>query len=269
MAVSQLNRWHSCMKMGRAFRACPLAISGIESSKRPLDDSEDDDETKRKQPRTQEAISQPGLDKALITLLDGFRSLEGAKISPDVPRPGGQKIRGLVPEGAMPLVEDLVKLIPDNLGTGPVPDLLNSNVVEVLWRSLFSESQGLMTANEGFSRESLSDTLSGSSLNEAWISALRIAESFLGKLLDVGFAPSTTTSLLSTSPTSTPQKGSGISAQTIGGLSAAGAAAIGAGILFKTRGSKGGGRGVSQPSPRGGGGKFFQAGVKSPVLLPR
>lgn len=279
-----LSKWHSCSKLGKAFRACPLMIAGAESSPRretssekELDEPPDGDPP----PRTQETLSQPGMDTALITLLRGLET--PAPLSPNVPAPGGagkrpDRVLGLppgLPEGIRALVGPVIPrgvMVPGE--SGGLSGVLNVEIVEAMWRNLISEKVELTSTNAGPFLGPVLDSLTRGSEQTASMLALRIAESFIGKLLQQALRPSGTASpsFVSTTPTSTsPKEGQskGVPAKTIGGLAVAGTAAVGAGILHKTRGGRGGGRGVSSPSPRGAGGKFFQAGQKFPILQPR
>ncbi len=276
MAVEALSKWHSCLKMGRAFRACPMALAGIESSLRREDDSEDD-ETRKQLGRPQESPSRAGLDTAIVRLLDGFRNIPLPQLPGGVPagkRPAGARepfrapaaVAGL-PSPLLDLVKPIVEGTPE-IARRNVPQFINPSLVEELWRSLISDQVELSSANAGLLEGPLMDILRGKSEEMASNAALRIAESFIGKLLGTGFNPSGGESrpVVSSTPTNTQE--SRVNARTVGGLAAAGAAATGAGILFKTRGGRGGGRGVSSPSPRGAGGKFFEAGKKFPILNP-
>lgn len=280
MADAALGKWHSCLKMGRAFRACPLMSAGVESSLRPGVESERDteDDAPRDRPtRPQESISQPGLDQALVRLLDGFRNVEGVPLSPGIPAPGGAGVRtpktrpGGILEGLPPGIRDLVDPVLAGAGApvraGSGASVINGSFVEELWRSLILDQVELTSANTGVLLGPLEDSLRGSSESMASITAMRIAESFIGKLLNAGFNPSGGASPSPVSSTSTSSSPNNRVKQ-VAGASVAGAAAVGAGILHKTRGG-GGGRGVSSPSPRGAGGKFFEAGKKFPILQPR
>lgn len=283
MADSQLGKFHSCLKLARAFRACPMALAGMESL-RPLDDKSRDDPEEAphsEPPRTQEAISQPGLDQALVRLLDGFRTITDVPLSPGVPVPGGKKATpvsepGGVLEGLPPGIVDLVMptvnaALPLPNKIGDAPGVLSSLTVEQIWRSVISDSVESTSANAGVFSGSVPNTLRDGSETLASNIALRIAESFIGRLLSAGFNPSGRASPLSESSTSTstpPKESSGANPRTIAGLATAGAATVGAGILFASGRGRGGGRGVSSPSPRGAGGKFFEAGKKFPILNP-
>ncbi len=241
-----LAKWHSCLKMGRAFRACPLALAAMESlrSRDRQSDSEDERPDDPNPPRTQTVPSQALLDTALVRLIEGFKNPVRNPLSPKVPNPTPGKER--VPER-----------------------LLNGGFIEEIWRSVISDPVELLSGNAGVLLGPVNDLLKSKSPEEALITALRIGESFIGKLLQTGFKPSTSPSGVSSSPTvtpSTPKKGRSLVKDVAGGA-VAGAAAVGAGVLFKS--GRGGRGGVSQPFPRGGGGKFFEAGRKFPILQPR
>lgn len=269
MVGSALEQWHSCLKMGRAFRACPMVLAGIESSgrrERPL--REDDTDTPDEDPkeRTQESISQLGLQTALERLLDGFRSIGDIPLGEGVPGRSGKEIVAGVPAAALPFVGPVLDGVPSIPKMAQLPNFLTSGFTEEVWRSLFLDKVELTSANAGVLRRSPLDIFRRGSENEAWTIALRIAESFVGRLLNSALSPSGQSSSVSSTAIGTSPK-EGVNVKQVAGASAAGAALVGAGILAKTR-RGGGGRGVSSPSPRGGGGKFFEAGKKFPILQP-
>ncbi len=247
-----LAKWHSCLKMARAFRACPMALAGIESLQPRKTGSDPDDERPGGQPppRTQTVPSQTGLDSALVTLIRGFAGARETPLSPNIPglpeplkgRTSGQKV-------------------------GTV-DFLQNGLVEELWRSVISDPVELLSGNAGVLLGPVNELLQSGSKEEALTTALRIGESFIGRLLESAFNPSTSTSNVSSRRTATQtgqKKGRNLVKDVAGGSIAA-ASAVGAGLLFKNRGGRGG---VSRPFPRGGGGKFFEAGRKFPILQPR
>lgn len=251
-----LAKWHSCLKMGRAFRACPMALAGIESSQRRGRRSDSDEEEKPDDPnppRTQTVPSQTGLDSALVTLIRGFAGARETPLSPNIPGLA-EPLKGRDPGKAPGTV-----------------DFLQNGLVEELWKSLISDPVELLSGNAGVLLGPVNELLQSNSPDEAFNTALRIGESFVGKLLQAVFKPSSNRSNVSSMPTATqpPLKQGRSLVKDVAGGSIAAAAAVGSGILFARGRGGGGGRGVSQPVPRGGGGKFFEAGRKFPILQPR